>query len=129
MQKSSQCQCCQMVYFHTENPNLGIFWRDLEWKTNVYFMAVWYVYVFYINVYFEKSIFLFLCGVSPFGMSMYMKFGIHSLWSFGTVFPFWYVLPRKPGNPWHRIVLSCVEIEIDTQYILIQSVSILNIKP
>jgi hypothetical protein len=53
----------------------------------------------------------------------------YSLWSFGTVFPFWYVLPRKPGNPWHRIVLSCVEIEIDTQYILIQSVSIQNIKP
>jgi hypothetical protein len=44
-----------MVYFHTKNPNLGIFWRALEIRmANVgifydrleylmaYFMAVWY---------------------------------------------------------------------------------------
>jgi hypothetical protein len=24
-------QGCQMVYFHTKNPSLGIFWRVLEW--------------------------------------------------------------------------------------------------
>jgi hypothetical protein len=25
-------QGCQMVYFHTKNLNLGIFWRALEWE-------------------------------------------------------------------------------------------------
>jgi hypothetical protein len=25
-------QGCQMVYFQTKNPNLGIFWRVLQWK-------------------------------------------------------------------------------------------------
>jgi hypothetical protein len=34
-------QGCQMVYFQTKNPNLGTFWRALEWKMLVYFMAIW----------------------------------------------------------------------------------------
>jgi hypothetical protein len=34
-------QGCQMVYFQTENPNLGKFWRALEWKRLVYYMAIW----------------------------------------------------------------------------------------
>jgi hypothetical protein len=34
-------QGCQMVYFQTKNPNLGIFWRVLEWKRLVYSLAVW----------------------------------------------------------------------------------------
>jgi hypothetical protein len=32
-------QGCQMVYFKTKNPNLGIFWSALEWKMLVYFTA------------------------------------------------------------------------------------------
>jgi hypothetical protein len=35
-------QGCQMVYFKTKKPNLGIFWKALEWKMSVYFTAVWY---------------------------------------------------------------------------------------
>jgi hypothetical protein len=35
-------QGCQMVYFKTKKPNMGIFWRALEWKMLVYFRAVWY---------------------------------------------------------------------------------------
>jgi hypothetical protein len=35
-----QNQGCQMVYFNTKNPNLGIFWRALEWKMLVYFMTI-----------------------------------------------------------------------------------------
>jgi hypothetical protein len=34
-------QGCQMVCFRTKNPNLGKFWRALEWKMLVYFMAIW----------------------------------------------------------------------------------------
>jgi hypothetical protein len=30
-----------MVYFQTKNPNLGKFWRALEWKILVYFMTIW----------------------------------------------------------------------------------------
>jgi hypothetical protein len=30
-----------MVCFQTENPNLGKFWKALEWKMLVYFMVMW----------------------------------------------------------------------------------------
>jgi hypothetical protein len=33
-------QGCQMDYFKTKNPNLGIFWRALEGKMLAHFMAV-----------------------------------------------------------------------------------------
>jgi hypothetical protein len=34
-------QGCQMVFFQTKNPNLGKFWRALEWKKLVYSMSIW----------------------------------------------------------------------------------------
>jgi hypothetical protein len=34
-------QGCQMVSFQTKNTNLGKFWRALDWKTLIYFMAIW----------------------------------------------------------------------------------------
>jgi hypothetical protein len=78
-------QSCQMVYFQTQNPYLGKFWKVLQWKMlvflkpfclfygeMVYFMAIWY-----------------------------------SLWSFGIFcghlvyfFKFWYVVARKIWQPW-----------------------------
>jgi hypothetical protein len=49
-------QCCQMAYFQTKNPNLGKFWKVLQWKMLVflvpfclfygqmlYFVAKWYI--------------------------------------------------------------------------------------
>jgi hypothetical protein len=33
-------QGCHMVCFQTKNPNLGKFWRFLQWKTLVYFMTI-----------------------------------------------------------------------------------------
>jgi hypothetical protein len=33
-------QGCQMVSFQTKNPNVGKFWRALDWKLLIYFMAV-----------------------------------------------------------------------------------------
>jgi hypothetical protein len=30
-----------MVYFHTKNPILCKFWRDLELKMLLYFMTIW----------------------------------------------------------------------------------------
>jgi hypothetical protein len=38
---SSSQQSCQMVYFQTKNPNLGKFWRVLQCKMLVNFMAIW----------------------------------------------------------------------------------------
>jgi hypothetical protein len=32
---------CQMVYFLTKNPILGIFWRALEWKMGLHFIVIW----------------------------------------------------------------------------------------
>jgi hypothetical protein len=34
-------QGCQMVCFQAKNPNLGKFWRALEWKMLVYFTVIW----------------------------------------------------------------------------------------
>jgi hypothetical protein len=34
-------QGCQMVSFQTKNPNLGKFWRALDWKMLIYFTAIW----------------------------------------------------------------------------------------
>jgi hypothetical protein len=34
-------QGCQMVCFQNKNPNLGKFWRALEWKMLLYFMVIW----------------------------------------------------------------------------------------
>jgi hypothetical protein len=36
-------QGCQMVSFQTQNPNLGKFWRALDWKMLIYFMAIWII--------------------------------------------------------------------------------------
>jgi hypothetical protein len=36
--KSAPVQGCQMVCFQTKNPNLGKFWRTLDWKMLIYFM-------------------------------------------------------------------------------------------
>jgi hypothetical protein len=33
-----------MVYFQTQNPNLGKFWRVLQWKMLVYFIAIWSIF-------------------------------------------------------------------------------------
>jgi hypothetical protein len=34
-------QGCQTVCFQTKNPNLGKFWRALDWKMLIYFMDIW----------------------------------------------------------------------------------------
>jgi hypothetical protein len=36
-------QCCQMLYFQTKKPNLGKFWRALEWKMLVFFVDLKYI--------------------------------------------------------------------------------------
>jgi hypothetical protein len=77
-------QGCQMVYFQTKNPNLGKFWRALEWKMLVYFMTIW---------------------------NILRQFGI-TYGRFVKVVVIWYILPNlvrldheKSGNPDPKLVL------------------------
>jgi hypothetical protein len=65
-----------MVYIHTKNPNLGIFWRTLERNT--------YVGIFYDHL--ERF--------TAIWYSLYMTMW-YSLWSFGIFFPFLYVLDQE----------------------------------
>jgi hypothetical protein len=60
-------QGCQMVCFQTKNPNLGKFWRALDWKKLILwpfgifygylvnFVFIWYILSRFGNMYQEKS--------------------------------------------------------------------------
>jgi hypothetical protein len=69
-------QGCQMVYFQTKNPNLGKFWRALEWKPLVYF---------YENMEYLMTI---CCNLWQFGIvcghlvyfSQFVMFGPRKIW-------------------------------------------------
>jgi hypothetical protein len=34
-------QGCQTVCFLTKNPNLGKFWKAVDWKILIHFMTIW----------------------------------------------------------------------------------------
>jgi hypothetical protein len=40
----SRLQCCQMVYFETQNPNLGNFWEGLAMEDICIFMPILSIY-------------------------------------------------------------------------------------
>jgi hypothetical protein len=64
-------QGCQRVYFQTQNPNLGKFWRALYWKMLIYFFGV--------------------CNIL-------LTFGIFMIiW---YIFWVWYHVQRKIWQPW-----------------------------
>jgi hypothetical protein len=44
----NKIQGCQMVCFLTKNPNLGKFWRVLQWKMLVYFMDTWSILRYFV---------------------------------------------------------------------------------
>jgi hypothetical protein len=67
-------QGCQMVYFLTQNRNLGKFGRVLQWNMLVYFMDIW-------------------CILRPFDIFY------NNLVYFGIFHPFWLVVQKKSGNP------------------------------
>jgi hypothetical protein len=59
---------------------LGKFWRALDWKVLIYFMAVWNIYR---HLGYFMTIWYILC-------------------SFGTFFLAWVILPRKIWQPWQK---------------------------
>jgi hypothetical protein len=60
-------QGCQMAYSQTKNPNLGKFWRVMQSKMLVYFMAIWSIF-------------------RPFGL--FKRYLVH-------ISPFGYVVPKN----------------------------------
>jgi hypothetical protein len=65
-----------MVCFQTKNPNLGKFWRVLQWKMLVYFM-------------------------DPFTVFCYILWTFGTVrGNLAYIFPFWYFVPRKIWQPW-----------------------------
>jgi hypothetical protein len=69
-------QGCQMVCFQTQNPNLGKFWRALDWNMFMYFIAVlnilWRFGIFYDHlVHFVFILYIF----SGFGIMYQEKSG------------------------------------------------------
>jgi hypothetical protein len=105
-----------MPYFQTKNYNWGKFWRDLQWKILVNFMVI----CFYCH----------FCGHSVY------------LWLFGIFFPFWYVVPKKSGNPAQRWIRDLhvelvedvlllpdvlVEVEVNDSGKLLQGLDIHNL--
>jgi hypothetical protein len=66
-----------MAYFHTKNPDLGIFCRALEWKMLVNFLSI-------------------LDSVRQFQKFMAI---LYSLWSFSMFFRFGMFGPRKIWQP------------------------------
>jgi hypothetical protein len=82
-----QClyQGCQMVSFQTKNINLGKFWRAIDWKMFMYFMAIWNIlqtfWIFYDHL-------------------------VHFMFIFGPFFRFWYHMPRKIWQPWPLFLFS-----------------------
>jgi hypothetical protein len=80
-------QGCQMVYFQTQNPNLDKFWRVLQWKMLVYFMAL-------------------LSILRPFGIFLYGHLVFFmAIW---YIFPSFGILYKdKSGNPDADTSLRC----------------------
>jgi hypothetical protein len=87
-------QDCQMVYLHTKNSNLGIFWKALK--------CLMLVYIFYGHLVNFTVIWYILW---PFE-----TFCVHLVY---ILYPFWYVVPRKIYHtcvlPMHTL-WSCVFI-------------------
>jgi hypothetical protein len=49
-------QGCQMVCFQTKIPNLGKFWKVLQWKRLVYFMDIWSILLSF-SIFYEHLVY------------------------------------------------------------------------
>jgi hypothetical protein len=67
---------CQMVCFLTQNPNLGKFWRGLDWKMLIYFLTIWNILPTF-GVFYDPLVhFVFIWYIFPrFGIKYYKKSG------------------------------------------------------
>jgi hypothetical protein len=65
-------------FFQTKNPNMGKFWRALDWKIIVYFMAIWNI----------------LCPIGIFCIHM-----VHFVFIWYIFSGFGIMYQEKSGNP------------------------------
>jgi hypothetical protein len=64
------------VFFQTKNPNLGNFWRALDWKTLISFMATWNILSYFGTFYDHLVHFVLIWYIfSGFGISYQQKSG------------------------------------------------------
>jgi hypothetical protein len=69
-------QGCQMVCFQTKNPNLGKFWKALDWKMFIHFMAFWNIFWRFVIVYDRSVHFVLILYIfSGFGIMYREKSG------------------------------------------------------
>jgi hypothetical protein len=87
-----------MVRLQTKNPNLGKFWRVLQWKMLVYFMDTWSILRSFVIFYGHLVHFTVFCCI---------------LWIFGIVccnlayFPrFGILYQEKSGNPEIALIIE-----------------------
>jgi hypothetical protein len=96
-------QGCQMVCFQTKIPNLGKFWRVLQWKMLVYFVAI-------------RSILRSFCIFSGHLLLFVVIWYIFP--RFGT-----YLAPRKIWHPWSRacrqrlFICSCQHKKLNFKHV------------
>jgi hypothetical protein len=76
-----------MVCFQAKNTNLGNFWRYLDWKMFIYFIATW-------NILWRFRVFY---GDLGYFMTIW-----YILYLFGTFFVFGIMYQEKSGNPGRR---------------------------
>jgi hypothetical protein len=76
-------QGCQMVCFQTQNPNLGKFWRKLEWCWKIVIYILWPFGTY--------------CGDVEYFMTIWYIL----LYSFGTFLPVLVRCTKKIWQPWY----------------------------
>jgi hypothetical protein len=76
-----------MASFQTKNPNLGKFWRALDWKMLISFVAIWNILQIFGIVYRYLGYFMTIWYI---------------LCSFGNFLRFWYHVLGKIWQPWYR---------------------------
>jgi hypothetical protein len=85
-----------MVCFQTKNPNVGEFWRALDWKMFIYFMATW-------NILWGFGLF--------YGHLVHFVFIWNIFSGFGTMYQ------EKSGNPdLTRSAITLVSILYTTEF-------------
>jgi hypothetical protein len=66
-------QGCQMDCFQTKNPNFGKFWKALDWKMFIHFMAIWNIF-WRFGIFYDHLVhFVFILYIIPFFGIMYQE--------------------------------------------------------
>jgi hypothetical protein len=107
-------QGCQMVCFQTKNPDLGKFWRVLDWKMFKYFMAIWNIF-WRFEIFYDHSVhFVFIWYIfSGFGIMYQEKSGNpgsqHAAWKLSEFEMSSTMTDALPARPMNEIASQAVD--------------------